>query len=74
MSFRKLLGAVAHQVRASGKFLRAHNGVIGAIAGVLGTILALAVYVQMGNENAPKIELASLVIDRPENIEQSVLV
>ncbi len=73
MSFRKLLGAVAHQVRASGKFLRAHNGVIGAIAGVLGTILALAVYVQMGNENAPKIELASLVIDRPENIEQSVL-
>jgi len=61
-----------HAIKSVVDYTRAHNGVIGAVAGVLGTGLAFLAFLQVQADDSPEVETASFTIDRPENIEQSI--
>jgi hypothetical protein len=52
--------------------LHTQNGVIGAVAGVLGLLLSIIAYIQATNGDSANLESVSFVIDRPANIEQAV--
>lgn len=54
------------------QFLHTQNGVIGAVAGVLGLLLSIIAYIQATNGDSANLESVSFVIDRPANIEQAV--